>query len=714
MFQKPRVGFGQADEGSSGSGSGKVAARWPPVAVAAGLSGHSSGRPSVAVSRVHQHDADDDPSVLPPPPSPPAALAASPPRTPLVVPSRSPSRSPDRSPPRGGAAASSRMRMETIAHDFVPPPPPPPPSVSPSAAATSRPAQSSPPPPPPPSSAGRIQRGYSKADAAADHHVERVEPLSQQETAIQVAHVASTVTPAVRETATRKYRTMAPPPPPPAATAAGEPSPAHSRAHSGPGETMPAAAVAAPPIARGPPPLTSSPNRALPPPPPPPVPVSHSVTVAPPSPSPSPPVPSVRVGPPPPPPSVVRAPDSSFVDAVPPPLFGGLHSPPPARPLPPPARALPPPPRTIQQQADTSAADASPSPLTSPSPPLLQQADDAAPQPLRVPPPGARPPPRVAPTPAAQSKPAPGRLQLPLDGHVSNSATAQQSVSPPPARTGGVVSARVAAAAGGLHLNPLLMMPASPYAAGGPLQVRSVGNGPVQLSSPREQQQPSSSQTFRLETPLDPSSVLVRVALPAGGGARDIGVGGHITINASSVQSVAWLRKKLSAKLARVGRLDPSGGSGLTEERVGGGSLVVAGSGGRVRLEDSMSMVAALAVLQPFLLPVPAHAASSMPRTALIELHCDGLAAPLVTADELARFVNPHPVSAVSAASGGGGDDGGGSKALEHATSSRPKFARPGRSAHGAKRAGVPGAGPAGLSKFTMRPNKQDDSTADN
>lgn len=240
--------------------------------------------------------------------------------------------------------------------------------------------------------------------------------------------------------------------------------------------------------------------------------------------------------------------------------------------------------------------------------------------------------------------------------------------------------------------------------------MRSVGNGPAQLGSLREQQQPSSSQTFRLETPLDPSSVLVRVALPAGGGGRDSGLGGHITINASSVQSVAWLRRKLSAKLARVGRLDPAGGSGLTEERVAAGSLVVAGSGGRVRLDDSMSMAAALAALQPFLLPAPVSAGPSMPRTALVELHCGGLAAPVVTADELARFVNPHPGSADSAAgNGGGGGEGGGGKVLEHATSSRPKFARPGRSAHGAKRAGVPGAGPAGLSKFTLRPNKQGD-----
>lgn len=272
---------------------------------------------------------------------------------------------------------------------------------------------------------------------------------------------------------------------------------------------------------------------------------------------------------------------------------------------------------------------------------------------------------------------------------------------------GGIVSARLANAK---HLfSPLQFAPPIQLQAGTAIRPgSSIFAKPIHIGGGGG----ASSQNYRgFVTPLDASSVLLRVCLPAGEG--------HTTVNASVVKDLAFLKRKIVGKLERGGRLAGDGTittsvghSKLTEAKLRLGVFYVAGT--QVQLADTDTMKATLEKLRPFIIT------TTTPKTATLELRCDGLSAPVLLAGydpAAARAIASAPPSSSSSsstspASDGGSNSGGGGGALEHVTSSRPKVRgrKKGASGGGSKmfspHGSGSGSGPAGLRNFTLNPNK--------
>ena len=230
---------------------------------------------------------------------------------------------------------------------------------------------------------------------------------------------------------------------------------------------------------------------------------------------------------------------------------------------------------------------------------------------------------------------------------------------------------------------------------------------PISVNSPPAQQQ---NQNYRgFVQPLDASSVLLRICLPAGEG--------HMTLNASSARTLTFFKIKIAGKLERGGRLGGVGGSTskLTEEKLKAGVFFVAGT--TLKLSENEPMSATLEKLRPFI----QSAASSAPKTATLELKCDGLSAPVLIAGydaAAAKAIAANPKKALAAAevaAAAAAAPTGPPAALEHATSSRPKVRRNKRGGGSSSKSGTA----AGLKHFTLNPNKptsvpeEDDSSSE-
>ena len=203
--------------------------------------------------------------------------------------------------------------------------------------------------------------------------------------------------------------------------------------------------------------------------------------------------------------------------------------------------------------------------------------------------------------------------------------------------------------------------------------------------------------------PLDANSLLIRVYLPSGEG--------HVTLNASNVKDLTFVKKKILGKLERGGRLGGVGGSSskLTEAKVREGMFRIGGT--RIDLEDTSPMASTLDKMAPYVTVASEATRSKMVQ---LELVCAGLTPPdlshLATNIPLpsSRALSPDPLGSSSATANGSSLNSNSSTPapLSHASHSRPKAARRGGGARGAPKTG-------GINKFTMNPTNSSTPSAE-
>lgn len=246
-----------------------------------------------------------------------------------------------------------------------------------------------------------------------------------------------------------------------------------------------------------------------------------------------------------------------------------------------------------------------------------------------------RPPPgRLGPS----GRPPPGRGQQPQPAQAANATKplprplvpfSARAASPSPPRhndsseskavsvvPGGIVSARLANAR--QMFNPMQM---APPPIGGQMIRPALGGDGVPTGPGRKSGVPLggvgiggmavggvASRPNRGGAPADPHTLLLRVLLPANEG--------HVTVKASGVRDLAFLRKKVRGKLSRGGRLVGADEDGISESRLAAGTFCVFGTS--VRLDDTATMPALMEIMSPYIDQGP-------PRTVTLELICPGL-----------------------------------------------------------------------------------------